>query len=129
MKAEIIKEVASLNLSNFNEDISYCGNWSLNDFRSSFNVHKWLPFNRMCYIHDKGYFYLSEKFGELRALDFLLLKIYIDVLFLASMIKATFIHKNSFVQLYKFIVAVLFFVIVLLFTPIYWVGFWWNSKK
>ena len=127
---ELKTEIQSLDLcEEYNEKVSYCGIWAGNSYRSKLKLYKILPFNRFCYIHDKGYFLLNEYFKYLSFFYFLYFKFLIDYIFLKNMINATREQKNVLIKIYKIIVSFLFISIVILATPLYYAGFWRKNKN
>ncbi len=126
---QIIKEINLLNFEGYNENISYCGMWCFNDLRTKLKIHKILPFNRFCFLHDKGYYLISKYFKELTFKEFLRLKNLIDQIFLKNMLEKANKTETYILKNYKKIIAKSFFKIVTFATPIYYFGFWWKSRK
>lgn len=113
----IESDLAIINALGYNPNISYCGSWSLNSFRSKLGVHKLLPFNRSCYLHDKGYYILTKHFKKLTLYQFLYYKFKIDYEFLIRM-RSSDNKKHS--KVLHNITCPIFFTIVVLMTPIYY---------
>ena len=116
---EFLNKINLLNFQQYNENISYCGNWSGNEWRSKLGLQKILPFNKFCFLHDKGYKLLTDNFKILSFWQVIKYKWIIDNIFYSNM-KSQAIQEKSF---YKMITARLFFSIVVFGTPIYYLGF------
>jgi len=112
-----ISELKRLDLLGYDSNISYCGSWSLNSFRSKLGIHHILPFNRLCYLHDKGYSLLTKHFHKLNLWQFLKYKFIIDYKFLIQMRSSE--DKRHSKKLHN-VTAPVFFSIVILMTPIYY---------
>jgi hypothetical protein len=110
-------DLRRVDLLGYESDISYCGSWSLNSFRSRIGVHRLLPFNRSCYLHDKGYSILTKHFHKLNLFQFLKYKFIIDYKFLMQM-RSSESKKHS--KVLHNVTAPIFFTIVILMTPIYY---------
>lgn len=113
---EIEKEIDAVDLSGYDKDISYCGSWNLNEVRSKIGVQRLLPFNRICYLHDKGYYILTKHFHNLSLLELLKYKFKIDYKFLQDMRNS----DEDYNIILKEVTSALFFTIVILMTPIYY---------
>ena len=129
VRKDFVKKIKALNLKGYNKNISYCGLWAGNGYRSKLKIHKILPFNRFCYLHDNGYHLLTQLFPKLTFKEYLYYKFLIDEIFHQNMLKGSKKTKNIIVRNYKKIVDRSFFTIVGLCTPIYYVGTWWKCRR
>ena len=113
---KVIKEITQINFKNYDFNISYCGMYRFEKLRTKLGVHKVLPFNRLCYLHDRAYFLLEENFNSLSFLDWIYLKFWIDAKFLTQMIKSTDDDPSRI----KYITMPIFYVLVTVMTPVYY---------
>lgn len=116
--SHLLTEAQLLNFDFYNENISYCGLWFLNDFRTKLKIHKLLPFNKFCFLHDKGYYLIKQNFKTLTMKEVLTLKALIDEIFYKNM-KRQAAEEKSFSKLAT---AKTFFFIVKIMTPFYFLG-------
>lgn len=116
--SQLLTEAQTLNFEFYNENISYCGLWLLNDFRTKLKVHKWLPFNKFCFLHDKGYYLIKQNFKNLSFKEVLTLKALIDDIFYNNM-KTQAQQEKSISKLFY---SKSFFYIVKIMTPVYFLG-------
>jgi hypothetical protein len=119
----LLTEAQTLNFEFYNENISYCGLWAGNSYRTKLNVHKILPFNKLCFLHDKGYYLISQNFKTLSFKEVLTLKAFIDDIFYKNMQTQAREEKSTF----KMICAGGFYFVIKIFTPLYFLG--WKYGK
>lgn len=113
-----------MNFDFYDENISYCGLWAGNKYRSKLGVQKWLPFNRFCFLHDKGYYLIAQNFKSLSFLEVLRLKAFIDDIFYKNM-QTQAKQEKSFS---KMMTAKSFYFIIKIFTPIYFFGWYFQRN-
>lgn len=113
----IDSDLRRIDLVGYDSNTSYCGSWSLNSFRSKLGIQYILPFNRSCYLHDKGYSILTKHFHKLNLIQFLKYKFIIDYKFLMQM-RSSDSKKHS--KILHNVTCPIFFSIVILMTPIYY---------
>lgn len=119
---DLYKEAQNMNFDFYDENISYCGLWAGNKYRSKLGVQKWLPFNRFCFLHDKGYYLIAQNFKSLSFLEVLRLKAFIDDIFYKNM-QTQAQEQKSFSKL---AVAKSFYFIIKIFTPIYFFSWYFS---
>jgi hypothetical protein len=118
------KDIISLNYEFYDENISYCGLWAGNSYRTKLNIHKLLPFNKFCFLHDKGYYLIAQNFKSMSFKEVLQTKAIIDDIFYKNMITQAEQEKS----VSKLMTAKSFYFIIKVFTPIYFLG-WFFYKK
>jgi hypothetical protein len=115
---DLFKQVQLMNFDLYDENISYCGLWAGNKYRSRLGIQKILPFNKFCFLHDKGYYLIFQNFKTLSFLEIMKLKRFIDKTFFENMKRqASEENKNS-----KIFWAYVFYNVVTIMTPIYYLG-------
>ncbi len=118
------KEILRLNFDFYDENISYCGLWAGNKYRSRIGVQKWLPFNKFCFLHDKGYYLIAQNFKSMSFSEVMNVKARIDNIFYNNMKRQAEEEKS----VSKLMTAKTFFYIIKIMTPIYIIG-WYFSKN
>lgn len=117
-----MSQIVQLNNTNY-MDLGnfYCGCYYLDTPRTKLiklmGLFKTLiGINRACFIHDKHYNFIFPL--PLNILTFLMYKLAVDTIFLLNCFK--FARKNIYVLL-KYCLAIIFYIIVIVATPIYYV--------
>lgn len=116
------KQLLNLNYDFYDENISYCGLWAGNGYRTKLKIHKWLPFNRFCYLHDKGYYLIQQNFKSMTFKEVLEVKARIDEIFYRNM-QTQAREEKSFSKLAT---AKTFLFIIKIMTPIYFIGWYFS---
>jgi len=120
--SQLLTEAQTLNFDFYDENISYCGLWAGNSYRTKLNIHKLLPFNKFCYLHDKGYYLIWKNFQTLTFREVLTLKALIDDIFYKNMITQAQQEKS----ISKLFYSKSFYFIVKIMTPIYFIGWYFS---
>ena len=117
-----MKEYFKVNKNGFVNTQNYCGTWEHQTLIGKVvPIQKIFPgINKGCYNHDSRYYNLFQKYKKVKMNIFkvLFIKLLIDILFYFEMLKFSVkLQKRLLIQ--RWIVATLFFIIVVLATPYY----------